>query len=296
MRRVALVLLLLPAVAALAYSVFVSISVRGQSVQIASGQPYCVQAASSRSGYLPVRSFTDTLGLLMRGHGGYNHAVLIVGTLNSAKAYHWSYWQHRFVEGSYAWPQHPIACKPLPGYLDRAPALPVTGNDDFFFDGTSYSIPREYRANPIWPSDSPNIMFAARSPDFHGRAEWCEDKLCNFVTMARVDESVMEPLEALPSNYMVSEAGSRFGLDYAVAASDHMPDRPWRFYYRKDANGRVTTAIRCFMSDKFQCGHSFIRNGRIYHFRHMPNDTEEWEVLQGRLARLADSFVVETPQ
>ncbi len=232
----------------------------------------------------------------MRGHGGYNHAVLVVGPLLASKTYHWSYWQNRFVEGSYGWPNHPVVCKPMADYLRQASELPATKNNDFFFDGVSYSIPREYRVTVNWPSSSPSITFAARAPDFHGSTEWCEQKLCNFVTIRRLNEPAQALFDALPSGYTIQDISSRYGLDYAIAAADERQDHPWRFYSHKDASGYLTTSIRCFASDEFQCGHSFLRDGRSYRFSHMPADTKDWRTLQNRLAALVDSFVVEIPK
>lgn len=96
------------------YTLLVKFSVANQAQTIAAGRPYCILVATTRQAknnysnkyyqykdYKPADRFIDTLGLYMRGDGGINHAVLVVGDRPNAISYHWSYLNHRFIEGSY---------------------------------------------------------------------------------------------------------------------------------------------------------------------------------------------------
>lgn len=296
MRHAARVLAIALAVASLAYSLQVSIRLRGEAARLAGGQPWCLQVASHRTDvddparYRPVRGFGDTLGLWMHGRGAYHHAVLVVGHLPAARTFHWSYWKNRFVEGSYGWPQHPVACTPMHDYLRRARSMPLPENREFWFLGTRYSIPPAYRVSLTWPSTAPGLMFAARAPDFAPSREWCEGRLCNFVSVHAAGDAPQALFDSMAGDgrYDVVERGQRFGLDYRLA--DDRRGTRWRFHVARDAEGNETTAISCFESDRSQCGHSFVRGRWRFRFHHMPADLDHWRQMQDRVAERVESF------
>ena len=296
MRYAALVLAIVPAAAVLAYSTYVSTHLRGEAVTLAADQPWCLQVVSHRSdrddpvGYRPVRGFVDTLGLWMHGRGAYHHAVLVVGELPEARTWHWSYWKNRFVAGSYGWPQHPVACTPVRDYLHQAAVLAASENREFWFAGTRYSIPPGYRVSLTWPSTAPALMFAARAPDFAPTGEWCEGRLCNFVSVHPAGDGPLTLFDSMDDDrrYAVIERGQRFGLDYRLV-EDARGTR-WRFHAVRDADGNETTAITCFESDRSQCGHSFVRGRWRFRFHHMPADLARWQQMQDRVAGRVDAF------
>ncbi|WP_372013647.1 hypothetical protein [Pseudoxanthomonas sp. 10H] len=301
MRRVAAGVGIALAFAMLVYGVHVSFRLRSEAVELAGDQPWCLQVAPRGSGlddpagYRPVRGFVDTLGVWMRGRGAYHHAVLVVGDLPQARTWHWSYWKRRFVDGSYGWPQHPVACTPMRDYLHRGAPEPVPERREFWFAGARYSIPRGYRASLVWPSASPGLMFAARAPDFAPAREWCVDRLCNFVSAhpARDGPQVLFDSIEGDGRHTVIERGQRAGLEQLLV-EDERGGR-WRVLTARDGAGRVTTAIRCFESDRYQCGHSFVRGRWRIRFHHMPADLDRWRQMQDRLAGIVDAFAPEPP-
>jgi hypothetical protein len=301
MRHAALVLAVVLAVAAMAYSSYVSVHLRGEAVALAAGQPWCLQVAPGQgdaddpAGYRPVRGFFDTLGLRMRGRGAYHHAVLVVGHLPDVRTWHWSYLKNRFVEGSYGWPQHPVSCTTSVDHPGQAGAMPVPVNHEFWFAGIHYSIPRGYRVSLTWPSTAPGLMFAARAPEFAPARDWCEDRLCNFVSAQPVVEGPQALFDSMDGGgrHTTIERGKHQGLE-SLLVEDGQGTR-WRFHVARDAYGNETTAIRCFESDRFQCGHSFVRGRWRFRFHHMPVDLARWREMQDRVAAKMDAFTAGSP-
>jgi hypothetical protein len=265
--------------ALVAYAHHVSQSLRGQAQDIAASRPFCVQVPGKDS-YQAVGAAGDTLGLLMRGHGGYHHAVLVVGDVRTPDTYHWSYLHHRFIKGTYG--PFPIVCRPRRDYLAHPDKALDADGARFTLAGRTIAIPAAYHGDPAWPGDLLGYSFLATAPGFLPADEFCSKRLCSMVHVA---------FRGGPSPEGMARPVAKEVRMLARRQSDGLISIPGRrSYIDVDDNGKVLTSIVCMESDSIQCLHVFTHGGLTYSFHHIPADLRQWRALQARLIALHERF------
>lgn len=280
-------------VAVVAYSAQVAFRLKQHAEVIAGADKFCMQVAG-RDRYEPVSGFGDMLGLKMRGHGAYHHAVLVIQRPGRSSSYHWSYWKNSWVLGA----NHPFAvyCSPSRHYLDDpSDGIEKAGMESFALEGTRFVIPRGYHPNP-WPESGVGLRFLATAPAFSPAGRSCAKHLCDVVTVLQVGTSAELKLPpSTPSDESAAmDQGVLHGLNIRKIReepSGSAPSYAYYGYYARDSDGRITTIISCPESHKVQCGHVFDRDGMRYRFTHMPGDLKNWRAMQDRLESLYHSFL-----
>lgn len=283
-KRVAIGLALLFAV--LWYAARTSQEVRAQALEIAAGDPYCVQVANdiqfvrgAERGYRPVQRSSDIWGLRMVGYGGFHHAVLVVGDSVTPRTFHWSYFKRSFVQGTFG--PFPIVCQPSRDYFDHLHSDPADSPVRFILDGRRLSIPRVYRPYAIWPGSFLGYTFHAAAPAFQPVGASCTDFFCGDVWVSFTDSIGPYGLAQAAPAGGIPELGKLDGLL-------HLPGAKLSYdrYVQVGGDGNVVTSIDC-MAD---CHQAFMHGGLTFSFRHKRADLSEWRAMQQRLIDLHGRF------
>lgn len=262
---------------------FTSYSLRSQAASLAAGGNFCVQVAGE-DGYVPARGWRDTLGLLMRGHGGLHHAVLVVGDERRPATWHWSYLRNRFVPGTYG--PHPVVCRPARDYFVNPARRDDDGALRFALDGRVLSIPRAYHPEPKWPGGMVGYMILATAPSFTPADTMCDRRWCNLVFVAfRGGGSPAGSAALLPRDDLAGRHESVHGLAH-VGDSGH--------YLEIADDGEVITHVTC-MKGGTGCSHMFKSGACVFSFHHAAADLARWRGMQRRLVALHERFEVTPP-
>jgi hypothetical protein len=275
----------------LAYSFQVALTVRMEATQIAGKNPFCLQVAASDR-YVEARNFIDFFPIFMRGHGGYHHAVLIVGKIDAPIVYHWSYFQNSFVSGGYT--PFPICCSPSRNYFDGKKTHRDRHQYSFTLNGVSMSIPEEYSPEPDWPGSFVGFHFFADPPMFKSSKKDFSNGLVNYIG---VSFSIMTKLNRLMANSgsdrIVTSLNPKYGLDRQLVK--HRDEKFGGYYefYSADKNGNIVTRISCAENMHTPCSNEFVREGWEYRFNHSPDDIAQWKEMQNNLVSRVMSFRVD---
>ena len=270
------------------YGEKVSRDLRTQARDIAAGKPFCVQVPKvvhrfgrPETRYRAARDFSDTWGLRMRGHGGYHHAVLVVGDVARPETFHWSYVEHGFVEGTYG--PFPIVCRPTRDYFDSAPDEGAAGEFEFVLDGTRFNIPLKYQPEAEWPGDLLGYVIRARAPHFEPYDRECAALTCSLIFAAFEHNGKPYGIWQDMAKSWVDEDTAYGGLHHHVdARSKSKIDE----YVQIDDKGRIVTAISCMS----RCSHHFSHDGVTFSFDHRREELPEWRAMEGRLIALHATF------
>jgi hypothetical protein len=271
-----------------AYAMFVSFSVRKQAQEIAGEKPFCLQVRKS-AGYMAVTGVKDTLGLLMKGRGGYHHAALVVGDLKAPDTYHWSYFRNEFVQGTYG--PLPIVCVPGRNYFSQSIERHHEENLTFALQGKILSIPKVFHPAPLWPGSTVGYYFQATAPLFVPADEICSKRLCNMVHVAFHGGATPQGwANGSKADYRIEELGNVHGLKARrFTALRGKPHVTYDYVQRAD-DGKAVTYVTCFDDPTVQCTHLFSERGLTYSFHHMPEDLLQWNIMQERLIDLNKTF------
>lgn len=265
--------------------------VRNDAEALAGGRPYCVQIPAKDAEYKPVRQWSDLAIFALRGSGALHHAVLVIGTHQTAEVFHWSYWSQRFIAGIYG-PQ-PIYCDPRADFLKSPGVTSVEDRTqlDFYMAGRHFSIPRAYGPVPRWAGQF-GLLFNAAAPRFEplNQTPSRTDRFKTLVEVAFQSPYGLEThLRVAGAHYIVESSADEHGLKKQIVRYARST-QPGVQYFLRSPDGRVTTLIQCSDRDDVPCGHSFEQDGWTYRFRHMPSDIADWRALQQRLTDLTRSF------
>lgn len=254
---------------------------------LAGERPYCLQIPATGSEYKAARSTRELTVLSMRGSHAIHHAVLVIGDVEQAEFFHWSYRFQRFIKGTYG--MQPIYCAPHPHYLLKP--VPVRADEEtrlnFYMAGMNFSIPKEYRPYPLW-ADHFGLTFHAEAPQFLPTGQH-ESKASDYIVVTFREENSRLALWAkTPSGARVlAEETGPDGLKKQVWEGTSRQIR----YSLRASDSRVTTVIQCFDNQDVQCLHSFEQDGWTYDFHHMPADLPAWREMEKRLVDLNKSFI-----
>jgi hypothetical protein len=266
--------------------------VASRAERLAGDRPYCVQVSSSPD-YAQARGTRDFSALRMWAAPGNNHAVLVLGDVEHAKLWHWSYRAQDFEPDAYGPPA--IFCTPSRHFAKQFPSAATrdTQNVEFYLSGRYFSVPMGFRP-AVKTASRKGMSFYARAPAFTQvegpPAEAAKDRadlLDHFVlvTFAR-DESHLQPV----STAKLEAAGEAYGLErqyvhWSGSRSTAID------YFARDQDGRIVTAILCVDNVVGQCMHVFERHGWTYEFHHSPLELRNWQALEDNLSARAESFV-----
>lgn len=252
---------------------------REHAKEIASQEEFCVQVASGlgrrSQRYVPIRSPHGTWELRKLGRGGYHHAVLVVGGSKTPRTFHWSRFRQRFVEGTYG--PLPIVCEPAHNYFESAPGRFTPGDTNFTLDGRSFRIPREYRAEPVWPGSMVGYRFDARPPTFHPADRNCAQAECPTVLVA-FEQNGGHGIAQHISPAGTPGTGELSGLNRLPGTNEK--------FVQISGDGKLISAIDC-TSD---CLHRFSSGDVTFTFRHSRSDLSRWREMQERLIGLHKRF------
>ena len=272
----------------LAYGDTTSRSLRTQAIEIAAGQPFCVQVAQDASDgegqvYVPVRTPDDTSGLHLAGRDAHHHAVLLVGDGVKPQRFHWSRMEQRFVEGTYG--PFPIVCQPSRRYFDTAANTRPDASYRFSLMGRRFAIPRVYRPKARWPGSLVGYSVLAAAPHFQPAGLACSRRDCPTVSAAfEHDGKPFGMIREVPAD-LVEEGGALRGL-FRMRTRDAQDLR----YIQVDEQGNRVGEIFCLRD----CMHQFSRDGITFGFRHAPGDLPAWREMQDRLVALHARFEQES--
>jgi hypothetical protein len=291
MKRRLLKLILGTIIVLMGYSIFVHFAARSSAINLAAGQPYCIQVAQ-KSDYKTMTKMYELAGFFMSGGGSKNHAVLVVGDPESPALYHWSYWQSTFQSGAYGPP--PIYCEPRADFLATLKDFQHEPGDmvTFRMGGYRFAIPRAYEPKPLWPSadGKADIAVSARGPDFtpmpgnrfkempHG---W-------FQISAGYDSKIESWRHKPGAGKRIEGLGQFEGLIKERVNSGELQ------FYATGADGRTVTLVRCVDQSNSACIHLFHDGGFSYFFHHMPADLDDWKAMQARARAVAEGFFLAT--
>jgi hypothetical protein len=278
-------ILLLVCCALLTYGATSSARLRAQAIELAAGEPFCVQVPD-RLGivrpygmeYLPAWKFSDTWGLGMIGRGGFHHAVLIVGDPTAPRSFHWSYFKHKFVEGTYG--PFPIVCQSALRYFERQDNTADDKKMRFTLAGRTMAIPKQYYPEPQWPGSMVGYSFCASWPLFQPPAESCIGTQRPTVWVAfETDDKPYGLAQVLPPQGLRRE--KKFDGLIRIATPDQSDE-----YVEIGPDNKVVTSISCMVD----CSHHFSANGLTFSFHHSPAALPQWREMQKRLMDLHTQF------
>jgi hypothetical protein len=269
------------------YSGQVAFSIKNQSEQIANSRPFCLQVTAGKT-YKAVNGFADILGIIMQGHGGYHHSVLVVGDLSGKETYHWSYWKNQFVAGTYA--PFPIYCVPAKNYFSTLPTPENPKRKSFALLGVSFSIPTEYYVQPRWPGSSVGLFFYGSGPDF---APSSGSYNTVNVTLNNTSDGELSTKNNIDTK-KVEQLKPKFGLRGQKVTTFVGNDTYIEYiYYLHNSEDKVVTEISCPNEDsEANCYHELDHNGWGYRFSYKQKDLKDWSIMERKLVALIKSFVV----
>lgn len=274
-----------------AYSAFMSFSLRKQAQEVAEDKPFCVQVPS-RAGYTAATGIKDTLGLLMKGYGGYHHAVLVVRDVKSPVTYHWSYFRNQFVQGTYG--PLPIVCVPSRDYFSNPVRYSNEDKLTFALHGKIFSIPKVFHPHPAWPGSMVGYGYLATAPSFVPASEACSKRLCNMVHVAFYGGATAEGWsKQSTTDRRIEDLGDVHGLMARRRTELRNKHYVYYDYIQRSPDGKTSTYITCFDVRTVQCAHLFSEGGLTYSFHHMPDDLPQWRTMQERLINLNRTFALE---
>jgi hypothetical protein len=271
--------------------------VKFKAIEKAGNFPYCIQIPSG-SEYTEAKNFLDLSLFKMWGTGGNNHAVLVVGSEQKPKFFHWSYWNENFDDDAYGSP--PVFCKPRNNFLAiKTKYREDNDNLNFYFVGRHFSIPRVYFPIVNWASRNA-LVFYAIAPEFIPPQSERDENYIDVV-FGRIDvEFGKSPL--LPAwfnttneTFRVEKAESEFGLQKQLVwnrgnrSTGEIEKLSYMQYFIRSNGGDITTLIDCVSSN---CTHIFQHNGWAYDFHHDKANLVKWNFMQNKLESLTNSFVV----
>lgn len=272
----------------IAYSIAVSFATRQQARQIAGSDAFCLQVAGPDA-YEPAVGPTSTLGLLMRGHGGYHHAVLAVARSGKLETYHWSYFKHQYVAGTYG--PLPIVCPLESDYFERPNPPNQKDRSTFMLLDRWRSIPTEYHPDPAWPGSFVGYTFRALAPTFAPTPDMVSGRRFNLVSVGFEGGATLEGWSKHGTDARVHKLRPVFGLERVrvdredgAAANYH--------YVQRELDGSLATFITCFPGADSPCTQLFRHKGLVFNFHHRSGELPEWKAMQLRLIALDRAFSV----
>lgn len=267
------------------WSLKVHWKVMDQARTLAKDRPWCLMVPDG-DGYRLADHFTDTLGLLMRGDKGHNHAILVVGYRENQKTWHWSYYQFSFLPGSYGpW----RSCASYKYDYDHLKPADLRETRELAMGGMVYAIPVVYQPSQY----GQYLAWFARQPGFTPTKDACGNRLCNMIGAQPAQDQPLHLPKPLADGNTHAVPLESAGLQPAPFKWNrkHNPiasGLPYGNYYTADDHGNVTTIIECLGPASVQCRMAFIRNGIRYSLHLMPARLAHWKSVQDRLVcRLA---------
>jgi hypothetical protein len=272
------------------FTISISNIVKFKAIEKAGNFPYCIQIPSGGE-YTEAKNFLDLSLVKMWGTGGNNHAVLVVGSEEKPKLFHWSYWNRNFDDDAYGPP--PIFCKPRKNFLATTTLYSEeTDKLNFYFVGRHFSIPRVYFPTVNWASRKALIYYAS-PPEFIPSSN--KDVNNNFIEIV-FGKSPHLPVWFNTTNetFSVEKAESEFGLQKQLVSrrgnrlTGEIEKLTYTQYFIRTNDGDITTLVDCVSSN---CTHIFEHNGWAYYFHHNKTSLIDWNLMQNKLESLTNSFV-----
>ncbi len=285
--------------------------------EIAGSQPYCIQVAGKHSGdYRPARSWLDLSIFMMRAErfGSIylqHHAVLVVGSAELPRLYHWTYRGSGFKNGVLnggAVDQGPaVTCLPVQNFAETQLPLhpePLTSNYVRYAPEVAYRIPVEWQAR--WSGGmSRTLLWATTAPDFKPLdRKWSDlspgERDSNSVSIEWETQWVLNLIKNGPRG-VVSEQSKEFGLSRTTTVTQGKDGKEYiglryvSIAEKPNLSGDNTTVIDCSEPSNANpkaCQHRFINRGRHFYFRHAPGEISNWQNMQRRILGLMGSFEV----